>query len=246
MFIDGYHGHNPLSFPPPLPLAGGMHFRSPPQRKMHSGLHVVASCTQSLTPDALELLLKVSEGVLHLAIGRERAPRSERPVSPRHHHHRKESTDRGGHHVGCGLMIADQGKSKRSNDRRLPPIVKNGVVLPSKGVVPLCLCGVSIVASADDKRGAWQADATAMGRWGREPADRAAAEEALLALGGESGPFCIRRHKDKNKRETDTVRFTACMHAFIMHTIMHSRGHGGGQSYLPTWCTPQCTMILPV
>ena len=133
MFIDGYHGHNPLSFPPPLPLAGGMHFRSPPQRKMHSGLHVVASCTQSLTPDALELLLKVSEGVLHLAIGRKRAPRSERPVSPRHHHHRKESTDRGGHHVGCG-----QGKSKRSNDRRLPPIVKNGVVLPSKGVVPLC------------------------------------------------------------------------------------------------------------
>ena len=111
----------------------------------------------------------------------------------------------------------------------------------------LCVvCGVSIVASADGKRGAWQADATAMGRWGREPADRAAAEEALLALGGESGPFCIRRHKDKNKREkTQFASLLACMHSY-MHTIMHSRGHGSGQSWWPTWCTPQRMKMLPV
>ena len=41
----------------------------------------------------------------------------------------------------------------------------------------------------------------AMGRWGREPSNREGAEAALAALGGESGPFCVRPHKDKAKRE---------------------------------------------
>jgi hypothetical protein len=79
-------------------------------------------------------------------------------------------------------------------------------------IVQVTCLGVAVVKGVWRPREKTQerSHIAAMGRWGREPSNREGAEAALAALGGETGPFCVRRHKDKDKRE------------FCTHTKTHT------------------------